>query len=189
MPNKRPQTPDPSTEDDIVCLIPALRAFARTFYTNTSDADDLVQETLTKALNKIHQFKPGTKLKSWLFTIMRNTYCTRFKIATREPPGTQDCVAGQVGSPPSQEWSIRKRELWEAIHRLPRAQREVIVMIGVLGMSYKETADICMCEIGTVKSRLNRARLQLLDDLGEQTPSGSTSDVAAPISGEIPLTR
>ncbi|MDD7971094.1 sigma-70 family RNA polymerase sigma factor [Roseinatronobacter alkalisoli] len=187
MPYERPDLPVPNTEEEIVSLIPALRAFARSFYANTNDADDLVQETLTKALGKIHQFKPGTKLKSWLFTIMRNTYCTRFKIATREPPGKLDCVASQVGSPPGQEWSIRKRELCEAIHRLPRAQREVIVLIGVLGMSYKETADVCACEIGTVKSRLNRARLQLLKDLGEKCAGGSTCDVTAPVPAEIPL--
>lgn len=176
-----------STEDDVVALIPALRAFARTFYMNQSDADDLVQETLSKALSKIHQYTPGTRLKSWLFTIMRNTYYTRYKIATREPTGRKQCVASNVGSLPQQEWAQRKRELMEAIHRLPRSQREVIMMIGVLGMSYKETASACDCEIGTVKSRLYRARLRLLEDLGEQTAEGCTKDVSAAVSSEIPL--
>lgn len=187
MPFERPDMNHPSTEDEVVALIPALRAFARTFYVNPSDADDLVQETLTKALSKTHQFTPGTRLKSWLFTIMRNTYCTRYKIATREPTGKMQCVAGNVGSLPQQEWSLRKRELVEAIHRLPHSQREVIMMIGVLGMSYKETADACDCEIGTVKSRLYRARLRLLEDLGEQSADGSTRDVATAVSAEIPL--
>ena len=187
MPYEQPDQNVLTTEEEIVSLIPALRAFARSFYANSSDADDLVQETLTKALTKIHQFRPGTRLKSWLFTIMRNTYCTRFKIAKREPPGRLDCVASRVGSAPGQEWSIRKRELCEAIHRLPRAQREVIVLIGVLGMSYKETAEVCACEIGTVKSRLNRARLQLLEDLGEKSSSSSTCEVTAPVPSEIPL--
>lgn len=187
MPFERPETSVASTEDDVVALIPALRAFARTFCRNDSDADDLVQETLSKALSKIHQYTPGTKLKSWLFTIMRNTYCTRYKIATREPTGRLQCVASNVGSLPQQEWSLRKRELMEAIHRLPRSQREVIMMIGVLGMSYKETAYTCDCEIGTVKSRLYRARMQLLEDLGEQTADSSTRDVATAVSGEIPL--
>lgn len=187
MPFGRLDTNHPSTEDEVVALIPALRAFARTFYKNPSDADDLVQETLTKALSKTHQFTPGTNLKSWLFTIMRNTYCTRYKIATREPTGKMDCVANNVGSLPQQEWSLRKRELVEAIHRLPRSQREVITMIGVLGMSYKETADVCGCEIGTVKSRLYRARLRLLEDLAEQSTDSSTRDVATAVSAEIPL--
>jgi len=187
MPFERPETNVASTEDEVVALIPALRAFARTFYVNPSDADDLVQETLTKALSKTHQFTPGTRLKSWLFTIMRNTYCTRYKIATREPTGKMYCVADQVGSLPQQEWSLRKRELVEAIHRLPPSQREVIMMIGVLGMSYKEAAEAAGCEIGTVKSRLYRARLRLLEDLGEQTGDSCTRDVAAAVSAEIPL--
>jgi len=179
---------EPATKDEVVALIPALRAFARTFYVNSYDADDLVQETLTKALSKIHQFTPGTRLKSWLFTIMRNTYCTRYKIATREPTGKLYCIAGNVGSIPRQEWSLRKRELLEAIHRLPPTQREVIVLIGVLGLSYKEAAEACECEIGTVKSRISRARMRLLEELGEQTGDSATRDVAMAISADISLT-
>jgi RNA polymerase sigma factor (sigma-70 family) len=187
MPFEQHDPPYASTQDQVVALIPALRAFARTFYVSASDADDLVQETLTKALSKIHQFSPGTRLKSWLFTIMRNTYYTRFKIAAREPTGRLQCVAGHMGALPRQEWTLRKRELFAAIHQLPRTQREVIVLIGVLGMSYKETADVCGCEIGTVKSRLNRARLKLLEDLGESSIGSSTKDVVAPVSADIPL--
>ncbi|MBE0693284.1 MAG: hypothetical protein IH590_09270, partial [Aquamicrobium sp.] len=72
---------------EIVDLIPALRAFARTFYRETTEADDLVQETLTRALASLHQFRPGTSMKSWLFTIMRNAFYTRIKVETREAPG------------------------------------------------------------------------------------------------------
>ena len=75
---------------DIVRLIPALRAFARTFCRNPSDADDLVQETLMKALANLDKFEPGTKLKSWLFTIMRNTFYTRAKVLGREAPGIEE---------------------------------------------------------------------------------------------------
>jgi len=187
MPFERPESGIARPEDEVVALIPALRAFARTFCANTSDADDLVQETLTKALSKIHQFTPGTRLKSWLFTIMRNTYCSRHKIARREPTGKLYCVASHVGSLPRQEWLLRKRELLEAIHRLPQSQREVIVAVGVLGMNYKEAAEACGCEVGTVKSRLSRARRQLLEDLGEQTADSSTRDVVVAVSAEIPL--
>lgn len=81
------------SSSEIVALIPALRAFARTFCRNTSDADDLVQETLTKALAKIEQFEAGTSLKSWLFTIMRNTFYTQAKLARREAPGVSDCAS------------------------------------------------------------------------------------------------
>ena len=177
----------PETEEEIVALMPALRAFARTFHSNINDADDLVQETLTKALSKVHQFTPGTRLKSWLFTIMRNTHFTHYRISQRESPGKADCVANLVGCPARQEWPARQRELSKAIYRLPCSQREVIMLIGVLGFSYKEAAEVCGCEIGTVKSRLNRARLRLLQDMEEDSPASTTQNVSAPVSADIPL--
>lgn len=154
-------------DDEIVTLIPALRAFARTFYRESDEADDLVQETLTKGIAKIHQFQPGTSMKSWLFTIMRNTFNTRFKIAKREAPGPAECVSSRPAVNPTQEWSARGVEIRDAIQRLPEQQREVLMLIGVLGVSYEETAEICGCAMGTVKSRLNRARLRLLGEMGE----------------------
>ncbi len=154
---------------EIIKLIPALRAFARTFCRNPDDADDLVQETLTKGIANIDKFEPGTRMKSWLFTIMRNTFYTRIKVAVREAPGLGDCVSSRVTSEASQEWSAQAREVRTAIEQLPEHQREVLVLIGVLGMSYEETAEICGCAVGTVKSRLNRARTGVLVYLGEST--------------------
>lgn len=154
----------------IVEIIPALRAFARTFCRNPTDADDLVQETLTKALANIDKYEPGTRLKSWLFTIMRNSFYTRAKKAAREAPGAADCVSDRPSMEATQEWSLRGAEVQEAINRLPPHQREVLVMIGVVGMSYEEAAEICGCAVGTIKSRLNRARLGILEDLGESSP-------------------
>ena len=154
---------------EIIELIPALRAFARTFCRNPDDADDLVQETLTKGIANIDKFEPGTRMKSWLFTIMRNTFYTRIKVAVREAPGLGDCVSSQVTSEASQEWTAQAREVRAAIEQLPEHQREVLVLIGVLGMSYEETAEICGCAVGTIKSRLNRARTGILEYLGEST--------------------
>lgn len=151
----------------MVQLIPALRAFARSFYRDRDRADDLVQDTLTRALSKIHQFQPGTNLKSWMFTIMRNTFYNRIKIETREAPGEADCIAGRPSIGPSQEWSARGHEISRAISRLPRQQQEVVMLIGVIGVSYEEAAEICDCAVGTIKSRLNRARARLLEELGE----------------------
>jgi RNA polymerase sigma factor (sigma-70 family) len=156
----------------IVELLPALRAFARTFYRDPNDADDLVQDTLLKALRSFDSFEPNTRLKSWMFTIMRNTFYTRVKVYAREAPGGADCVATQPAIEASQEWSIRSREVRDAINRLPSHHREVLVLIGVLGVSYEETAKICGCAMGTIKSRLNRARLHILEELGET--SGAT---------------
>jgi RNA polymerase sigma factor (sigma-70 family) len=162
-----------ATDRQIVELIPALRAFARTFYRDKTEADDLVQETLTRALTSIHQFQTGTNLKSWLFTIMRNTFYTKVRIDTREAPGRIDCASSRPATDPTQEWSARGREIAAAIDRLPSQQREVIMLIGVLGVPYEEAASICGCAMGTIKSRLNRARRKLLDELGEATPEGS----------------
>lgn len=161
------------SQEEIVRLIPAMRAFARTFYRNPDTADDLVQETLVRALSAIGQFRPGTSMKSWLFTIMRNAFYTKVKIETREAPGATDCVSLQASSDSTQEWSVRGRELARAIQRLPQQQREVLVLIGVLGVSYDEAAAICGCAMGTVKSRLSRARLRLLEELGETSAASS----------------
>jgi RNA polymerase sigma-70 factor (ECF subfamily) len=167
-------------EREIVELIPALRAFARTLCRNPADADDLVQETLTKAIANVDKFRAGTRMKSWLFTIMRNSFSTRVVRSTREAPGAADCVSGQATAAPPQEWSAQVREVREAIARLPRPQREVLVLIGMLGMSYEETAGICGCAVGTVKSRLSRARSGLVELL-ERPPAHDGP--AAPAGG------
>lgn len=152
---------------DIVKLIPALRAFARTFCRNPTDADDLVQETLMKALANLDKFEPGTKLKSWLFTIMRNTFYTRSKVLGREAPGVEEAVSGDTPMPATQEMSARAKEVQRALQKLPPHYREVLTLVAILGESYEAAAEICDCAVGTVKSRLNRARHQILQELGE----------------------
>jgi RNA polymerase sigma-70 factor (ECF subfamily) len=171
-------------ETAIVELIPALRAFARTFCRDPSDADDLVQETLTKGIANIDKFQPGTRMKSWLFTIMRNTFYTRVRAYMREAPGLMDCASGRPVEEATQEWAVRGREVHAAINRLPRHHREVLVLIGVLGVSYEETAQICGCAVGTVKSRLNRARASLLEDLGEAS-SRTLIEPAIRLAGDV----
>jgi RNA polymerase sigma factor (sigma-70 family) len=164
----------PQVSSEMVALIPARGGgwapqnppHAR----RASDADDLVQETLVKGIASIRQYQPGTRLKSWLFTIMRNTFYTRAKLRKREAPGGADCVSLLPTAEATQEWSIRGTEIEVAINALPPQQREVLILIGVLGISYEESARICDCAIGTIKSRLNRARSTLLELLGETSP-------------------
>jgi len=167
----QPPPSDSRKESDshIVELIPALRAFARTFCRDKADADDLVQETLTKGIANLDKFEPGTRMKSWLFTIMRNTFYTSVKISRREAPGLAACASDRPTAEATQEWSVRGLEVHEAINRLPEHQREVLVLIGVLGVSYEEAANICNCAVGTIKSRLNRARAGILEELGEES--------------------
>lgn len=156
-----------AAQSEVVELIPALRAFARTFCQKPEEADDLVQETLTKALANLDKFEPGTRLKSWLFTIMRNTFCTRFKKSSRETVGLPDALTAQLTTEASQEWAVRAEEVRLALNRLPEHHREMLVLIVMLGERYEDAAEICGCPVGTVKSRLSRARQQLRRELGE----------------------
>jgi RNA polymerase sigma factor (sigma-70 family) len=173
----------PTERSEFVTLIPALRAFARTLSRDGSEADDLVQETLMKGIANTNRFQPGTNLKAWLFTIMRNTFYTRIKRANREGPGLLDCASSRPAITASQEWWLRSQEMARAIDALPDDQRQVIVLIGVLGTSYDDAASICGCAIGTIKSRLSRARNRLLETLGETSSQDAvmTSDISAAI--------
>lgn len=159
------------TEDlatcDVVSLIPPLRAYARALTRNSVDADDLVQETLCKALANLHRFQPGTHLRAWLFTIMRNTFYTRAGQARREVTGGADCISGTLVSQPTQEWSVRGKELMAAVSRLPVHYRETLVLVVMLGESYETAASIFGCTVGTIKSRVNRARGMVRQDLGD----------------------
>lgn len=154
--------------DDILSYLPAMRAFARSLCNNTVDADDLVQETLLRALENIHRYTPGTNLRAWLFTIMRNRFYTNGAKRARERTGETDCVAGTLVVPPQQEWTIRMRELARALNALPVQFRETIVLVVVLEESYQSAADILGCDIGTVKSRVSRARQMLKQTLGDK---------------------
>lgn len=155
------------SREKVVELIPALRAFARILCAQADEADELVQETLTKAIANLDQFRPGTKLKSWLFTIMRNTFNTNYQKSRRERVGVNPEMLESMSTPPTQEWSARASEVHAALMRLPKAQREILLLVVVSGEGYEEAAEICGCAIGTVKSRLYRARQRLLRELGE----------------------
>ncbi|XAZ25580.1 sigma-70 family RNA polymerase sigma factor [Sinorhizobium sp. B11] len=153
-------------QQEMVAHIPALRAFARTFYRSSGDADDLVQETLVRALGSIGQFKQGTKMKSWLFTIMRNAFCTRFRVRQRETLGSEECASSQGSVPADQEWHLRGHELEAACGHLPEPYRAAFAFVFVDGRSYEEAADHFHCPIGTIKSRVNRARRRIAHDIG-----------------------
>lgn len=154
-----------SIEGKLLSYIPALHKFARRFHASPSDIDDLVQETLTKALANLDKFEPGTQLKSWLFTIMRNTFCTRFGLSKREHVGLDDDCARKSIVQPVQEWSVRGHELEAAIAQLPEHYREALDLIFIQGISYEAAAADFRCPIGTVKSRVNRARQILIQQL------------------------
>lgn len=153
----------------VAALIPALRGFARSLTRDPTEADDLLQETLTRALANLHQFTPGTNLKAWLFAILRNTHISIAKKRGRERSLLSGVEAEDVGMAPPQPWIAATGALRAALAALPADQRDVVVLIGGFGLSYDECAEVCGCAIGTIKSRLNRARSKLAEALDAQS--------------------
>jgi RNA polymerase sigma-70 factor (ECF subfamily) len=156
-------------ETEILALMPAVRRFARTFERTQTDTDDLVQDAVLKALANLDQFQPGTSMKSWLFTIVRNSYCSKYRINRRFVlcDDIETVVSRQVVQP-AQEWSVRAAEVSEAITRLDGDKRKILLML-IEGTSYERIAQVCDCELGTIKSRIARARGALMASLGETT--------------------
>jgi RNA polymerase sigma-70 factor, ECF subfamily len=154
-----------------VASIPRLRAFAISLSGDVQKADDLVQETLLKAWQGIDGFEEGTNLKAWLFTILRNTFfseCRKLKDQGRAADGEK---AAELAEPPRQQGHIDLQDLLKALAKLPPDQREALILVGLEGLSYQETACICGCEVGTVKSRVNRARKRLMNMLNITSPN------------------
>ncbi|ADY67651.1 sigma-70 family RNA polymerase sigma factor [Rhizobium rhizogenes] len=148
----------------IADLAPALTAFARRFVRNEEDVDDLVQETMLRGLRSLHGFTPGTALKSWLFTILRNTFCTRYKVSKRECVGLPVGIEQTMSTPASQEWRVQHQEVMRAIRDLDKDQKKALLLVAG-GTSYSDAAAICGCRVGTIKSRVNRARESLRRNL------------------------
>jgi RNA polymerase sigma-70 factor (ECF subfamily) len=147
---------------ELTDLIPQLRAFGRSLTGGDRDlADDLVQETLVKAIQAERQFTPGSNLRAWLFTILRNSFCShvgrkRFKLEVHD-----DDLERLAWMPAPQEGRIEAIAFRRAFRQLSPAHREVLVLSILQGHSYESIAALCGCEVGTVKSRVNRARAQL----------------------------
>lgn len=151
---------------DLLAAIPKLRAFALSLASHADHADDLVQETLMKAWNHQDSFQAGTNIKAWLFTILRNEYFSQLRKRKREVEDADGEYAGSVMTPGGQESQLDMADLRIALQQLPADQREAVVLIGASGFSYQEVADICAVPVGTVKSRVNRARNKLAAMLG-----------------------
>jgi RNA polymerase sigma-70 factor, ECF subfamily len=147
---------------EMTTMAPQLRAFAWSLCHNSADADDLVQETLIKAWTHRERFEPGTNLRAWLFTILRNTYYTSVVRRRREVADEDGKHAARLSSPPTQDWSLAVHTLRVALAELPDEHREALILVGAAGLTYEETAEICQCALGTIKSRVNRARARLL---------------------------
>ena len=150
---------------DLLAAIPSLRAFAISLSQNADRADDLVQETLVKAWDKQASFQPGTNLKAWVFTILRNEFYSQMRKRGREVQDSDGAITARVAVHPGQHGAMDLGDFRAALETLPEDQREAIILIGASGFSYEEAAEICGCAVGTIKSRVSRARARLQEIL------------------------
>jgi RNA polymerase sigma-70 factor (ECF subfamily) len=166
-----PSTPQFKESDEVsrgaVEMIPALRAFALSLTRHRSRADDLVQDTLLKMIDNRGQFLSGSNLRAWAFTIMRHTHINTARRAVNRP--TADLDEARCEAEGSQTWHMENLDLQAALDELSPEHRDVVVMVGALGLSYEEAAEACGCPVGTIKSRLFRGRALLASRLGYES--------------------
>lgn len=146
---------------ELEAVLPSLRAFGRSLSGSRDLADDLVQETMMKAWAARERFRAGTSFRAWTFVILRNAFLSdRRKQSTRMESG-KDLTDDMITTPPSQDRRLILDDLQRALMKLPEAWREALVLVGAGGVSYQEAAEICGCPIGTIRSRVARARAEV----------------------------
>jgi RNA polymerase sigma-70 factor (ECF subfamily) len=178
----------PEFRDGLIALIPNLRAFARSLVGDRDRADDLVQETLLKAWNRAETFQEGTNLRAWLFVILRNQYYSQGRRAGREVEDPEGDLVGGLTERAGQEGSVALAELRRALHRLPDEQREAVVLVGAGGFAYEEAAVVAGCAVGTMKSRVSRARQALARAVGGPTAAAAVP-ARRPAGSDEPVQR
>jgi RNA polymerase sigma-70 factor (ECF subfamily) len=150
---------------EILAKLPKLRAFAISLCGRTGGraerADDLVQETVMKALANIRSFVPGTNITGWLYTILRNEFYSEYRKRRREVQDEDGFHSAKLISNPDQDEHIHFLELQDAMNLLRPEHREALILISASGLSYEDAAALCDCAVGTMKSRVNRARARL----------------------------
>ncbi|MFC0282908.1 sigma-70 family RNA polymerase sigma factor [Camelimonas abortus] len=148
----------------LLAELQSLRAFAISITGNVERADDLVQDTLVKAWSNMHGYTEGTNIRAWLFTILRNTFYSDFRKRSREVED-DGAYAARLSVHAPQHGHMDLADFRKALATLPDDQREALILVGASGFSYEEAAEICGCALGTIKSRINRARARLADML------------------------
>jgi RNA polymerase sigma-70 factor (ECF subfamily) len=151
----------PTVREAMLAAVPRLRAFAVSLSGNVDRADDLVQETLLRAIANINSFQPGSHMSAWLFAILRNLFRSEYRKRSREVEDAAGSYVASLKSPPQQHSRVEFEEFRVALATLPSGQREALLLVGASGLSYEEAAAICEGAVGTIKSRVNRARRRL----------------------------
>ncbi len=177
-PPERTRADEESFRDEFVALLPSMRAFARSLCRNRAEADDLAQTAMMNAWRARKSYMPGTNLRAWLYTILRNQYISeRRRAATWRTDTSVDDVV--LPSPQNQEASVEMSDVQQALAKLPDEQREALILVGAGGFAYHEAAALCGCAVGTIKSRVARARRALASILGEERMPSSDGGAEA----------
>ncbi len=155
----------PDLRDSLLQSIPSMRAFAVSLTGNVDQADDLVQEAMVRGLTYIQQFQPGTNIQAWLFAILRNQFHTLHRKRWREVEDPDGSYALSLRTQPEQTAHLDFQDFQQALSKLPVDQREALILVGAEGLSYEQAAEICGVAVGTIKSRVNRARNRLAEFL------------------------
>lgn len=172
-------TLETSTRKALLASIPQLRAFAVSLCGTMDRADDLVQETLLRAIAHIDSFQSGTNMNAWLFTILHNHFrsdCRKRKWTAEDPDGEH---AGSVTVPPEQDGWSTLADLRAGLAALSDDHRAALILVGASGLSCEDAAAICGCPVGTIKSRINRAREQLSEFLSDHADDEAASPMGA----------
>ena len=164
---------------NLIETLPALKAFAVVLTRNREMADDLVQDTALRAIDRWEQFMPGTSLKAWAFTLMRNIHIDRLRQQRRRPTAELDeTLMDQVATVAAcQENKLMLQDVLTNVMKLGREQREALMLVAAQGLSYEQTAEICGCPIGTIRSRISRARRELERSMMGNVPAGEQANV------------
>ena len=172
--------------DELLAVVPHLRAFATSLTGNRDRADDLVQDTLMRAWANLDRFERGTSLKAWLFTILRNLFHTEYRKRRREVEDVDGSYAARLKTHPDQQSHLDYEDFLTALTKVPPDQREALLLVGAQGMSYEEAAEVCGVPLGPINSRVFRARSRLtaLLDLNSEAEIGPDSVIKAALAEE-----
>ncbi|BBK43318.1 RNA polymerase sigma factor [Allostella vacuolata] len=176
--------PARSIREELITCLPQLRAFARSLTGHRELADDLVQDAIVRALAAQDSFRPGTNFRAWIFTILRNLFFTERRKSRMVVQSIDTMDQDLIPVAPSQESTVEFDDFRVALMKLPHDQREALILVGASGMSYEEAAQVSGCAVGTVKSRVSRARRTLVQLTG-RTEDPDREAVGAPASATV----
>jgi RNA polymerase sigma-70 factor, ECF subfamily len=169
--------------DELMGSLKSLRAYAISLTRDIHRAEDLVQETVLRAISRQETYEAGTNLQAWLMTILRNQFLSAHRRTQREIEDADGIHAAGMIAIPDQEDRLAVQDLHAALARLPREQREALLLVGAEGLSYEEAAERLATKVGTIKSRVNRARTRLAELMGLAGADGTAGTHGAPTVG------